>query len=163
MTHIAPCHGCHLRPGCDQNKEFLSRLQGLAARSVKFKCPILDRELRPGRRIVMNTRFVFPEEGFSQVVRATILRVDVNYRFASIIEEDELDHCEWSAIKGIANNPSNVRFRKHKPNSRILEFLDEPDLTVCAQSQIVTDKVCGECRDWTECKFRDSLNQGSTP
>ena len=130
--HIAPCHRCGLKAGCAQNEIFREKVRGLGARSVRFACPILAREIRPGRRIIMHAKFATggPYEDYwvgSFDVPATILDVQDRYRFTALIDEAALSREQWRDLKAYARAPDSVRIRGRVHHSRIVRFLDEPD------------------------------------
>lgn len=135
MAYIAPCHGCPFRHGCAQRDEFKARTKGLGARHVRFACPVLDSELRPGRRIIMRARFMAPDENSYEdamsfwhgEVPATITAMRDNYKFSSIIDRDALTADQWDAVKERARMPELIHRRKAATHRRIVRLLDEPD------------------------------------
>lgn len=136
MTYLAPCHGCPFRHGCQQRDDFKARTKGLGARQVRFACPVLDRELRPGRRIIMRARFMSPDENlwgdevmafWNGEVPATITAMREDYKFSSIIDQDALTAEEWAAVKERAHQPELIHRRKAATHRRIVRLLDEPD------------------------------------
>ena len=140
MTYMAPCHDCLIKRGCDLREDFRQRIAGLGARSVRFKCSILDRELRMGRRV--QVRMTLPdEERWSpspyydhdgswreRVVSGTLLSGPTrDYRFGFLIDADALSDEEWTEAQAGLRNPEKVRTRSRLRHSRIVSFLDEPD------------------------------------
>ncbi len=133
--YMFPCNGCPFREGCAQRDDFKARAKGLGARLVRFACPILDRELRPGRRIIMRARFMSPDpDGFEHdmsfwygEVPATITAVRNGYKFSSVIDEAALTPDQWEAVKERAREPHLIHRRKSATHRRIVRLLDEPD------------------------------------
>lgn len=137
--NLFPCHGCPFREGCQQREVFRSKTKGLGARVVKFACPILDREMRYGRRITMWCRFVSGDpsgdDSYGQSywygeVPATITGVYADYKFSSVIDQDALTPEQWDEVKEFAHSPHLVHVRRSATYRRIRQFLHEPDVPV---------------------------------
>ncbi len=128
-TRINPCFGCPLRKDCEQREIFRKKAQRLGARSVSFDCPILHREIQPGRRVVVRA-YVANEDWTSEYamhpvdVVATITSVAAGHRFACTVDADQ----------GIEDK---YRFRRKQAHTRIISLVDERRL-VCAQGNVQT-------------------------
>jgi len=48
---LLPCNNCSRAPTCGLRQEKRQHLRGLGFTSVRFVCPILKEEFRPGRRV----------------------------------------------------------------------------------------------------------------
>ena len=134
MTHIYPCHSCPLREGCQQREEFRQRAREARCTSIRFRCAILAGELRPGRRIVVKGG-VF--DGWDDLdwldVKATVTRV-IGCKFNCTVDPYQID--------GVDDGGEPHRFRRTRPHSRIVRFLDEPDAQVCSKGCVVRDGFC---------------------
>lgn len=61
-------------------------------------------------------------------VPATILDTQDQYRFTALIDEAALSPEQWRDLKAYARAPDSVRIRGRVHHSRIVRFLDEPDI-----------------------------------
>jgi hypothetical protein len=128
------------------------KVRGLSARSVRFNCPILGAEVRPGRRIVIRhpvfvTGYAYDGSEHSVAwkveTKATISSVRPDYSFAAIVDAGQIeDHAEDNPIGSDGEELSSEqvndrRFRKRQSHIRIVRFLDEPDRKICEVGNIL--------------------------
>lgn len=158
-VRIEPCHGCKLRVGCEQIVEFKSKASGIGARTVRFDCPKLLAEMRPGRRIMVATPRARgcghpygPDMRIENVaVPATILRTSGFHQFSCVIDPGHvygrLTH------DGFELPDEKYRFRRRMNHQRILRFLDEPDREICQFGNpiIPATGTCDRAPDGGEC------------
>ncbi len=162
-VYIKPCRGCPLREGCTDREELRRKACGIGAQSVRFACAKLASQVRPGRRITINTPvarwgsyYGEPEHAVSrESVSATIHTVRSDYSFGAVVDRE--------AMEAIAAQPNVVkeqwtseeiekrRFRRVQPHSRIVMFLDEPDRGRCEAGQIKRADGSCDMRGGCEC------------
>lgn len=164
MTYIKPCRGCPLRHGCEQREDFRRRVRELGglARTVRFKCPKLGAEIRPGRRIIIRQPHRVPgawddDWGISsEPLPATIVWVYPDHSFSATVDKapfmalfdrqiDTTDIDDWE----------KRRFRKRQAHYRIIQFLDEPDRTVCALGCVGGRAACEPRGGTCECAAQE--------
>lgn len=152
MTYIAPCHDCPLKQGCEQRDEFRRRAKGMGAASIKFRCPRLAAELRPGRRVELASVIVgitpgyYPDDGDHAVRRdvpATITGALGN-KFTCVIDPG---HISENPDDHRARDVSALRFRRSQRYARIRRFLDEPDMPVCKNRRVMRNGGCDRHKD----------------
>ena len=154
MTHITPCTRCPLSFGCTQRDEFRRRARGLRAVSVRFRCPILTKEVRPGRRIIIRmpvARYTGHAEAEEYEichveVPATITAARKDHSFSCVVDKTAYQEAmEDSAGLDDKTSPEfDVRrFRKTQKHVRIVSFSDFPDGKICESGNRLLDD--GEC------------------
>jgi hypothetical protein len=150
-----------LREGCAKRAEFAKRAAGTGAVSIRFRCDILLREIRPGRRIVIWQPFLvadptyhYPGDDDRRIqwmpVAATITRADGSYTFVCTVDPGQAPaHGVVLDDQAPAERRSR-RFRKTQRHIRIIRFLDEPDAPLCDAPYVLRDGRCdaheGACR-----------------
>ncbi len=142
MTRLYPCHGCPLRNGCEKRDEFRQRANGVGAVTIKFRCNKLLDEMRPGRRISIETPRIVASpycddetvRSGSYVVSATIT-TRTGYKFTCVVDPGQ---------PGTEIEPERplIRFRKTMGHHRIKAFKAEPDATLCEFERVQRDGVC---------------------
>ncbi len=149
---IKPCHGCPLSKGCEQRETFRAAAKGTGAASITFRCPILSREVREGRRVLIHVKMVASGESwddtavYTGVARATILYAKADHSFSSAIDLDNFTPDEWADFREHARDPERLHFRRTAKHSRIAAFLDEPDAVACKNLRYAV-----ECANTPEC------------
>lgn len=146
---IVPCHACPIREGCEQREVFRAKARGLGAASVKFRCPVLAKRLRPGARITVKVPTVtfggwrhYTEEPIERIgsvlAPATVTTVKADHSFACVIDPGHID----GEMVAEGKDPNAMRFRKTRTHTRIVAFLDEPPLPVCDNGNVRRNGVC---------------------
>jgi hypothetical protein len=141
---INPCHACPLRNGCEEKKAIQAKASGTGARSISYDCDKLEKELRIGRRILIENVILSPgdyEMEYSRSwfkVKATITGRSGYYRFACVVDPGQIT--EEMTVEGIDIN--KIRFRRTMRHTRIVGFLDEPDAILCACGNVQIDGLC---------------------
>lgn len=153
---INPCHACPLRNGCDNREALRKKASGTGARCISYDCDKLDKELRIGRRIMIETVILTPTDNpyyaddvydrSRRNVKATISARSGYYRFACVVDPGEIT--EEDVAEGIDVN--KIRFRKTMRHTRIVRFLDEPDTKMSVCGNVMRDGDCdrqdgGDC------------------
>jgi hypothetical protein len=165
MTAIHPCRLCPLREGCEQRELFRALVRSSQAVSVTYRCPILAKEIRVGRRIVINAPYIEAaqyspygpdgdEKTGTHEVAATITSVRSSHAFACTVDFGALGSVEDGGIGESVKDPNKLRFRRMQKHHRIVRFLDEPDEPLC--------KMCGSRFRDGKCDRRDGLGEGCT-
>lgn len=143
-VRINPCFGCPLGKDCEQKAAFKSRVTGLGLRSATFRCAKLSDALSAGTRIEIAAPvrdyieygshnegdFGFEYQITRVLVPATIIAKH-DHEFACIVDRQPL--LDAMRKHGDAETDvDKVRFRKYMRHSRIVRFLDEPKVKMCA-------------------------------
>lgn len=156
MTRLNPCHGCPVRAGCEQREVFRAKARGLGARSITFRCPRLDKELRQGRRILVMTprmkehvRSTAYEPDFRVEMVAVPATITGSHdgEFTCVIDPGHV----YGRLNGnLEESPPDdkYRFRRKMRAARIIRFLDEPDMEVCKNgARVMRGGVCDRLPD----------------
>lgn len=129
-ARVYPCHGCPLARSCTFQFELRENAKAApGARRVYYDCPILDAEIRPGRRIEQMQSFLAGPTIELRPVRGTIVaRAAGFYMYRAVMD----------AGQGIEAAPAGhlLRFRRPQPWRQIGRFLEEPDREVCKNAAI---------------------------
>jgi hypothetical protein len=151
---INPCHACPLRNGCENREVLRKKASGTGARCISYDCDKLGKELRAGRRIMIETIILTPTDnhwydGWDRSyrnVKATITAHSGYYRFACVIDPGQITEDD------IAENAdlNKIRFRKTMRHTRIVQFLDEPDAEMSICGNVKRNGKC-ERQDGKEC------------
>lgn len=136
-VRINPCHGCPLREGCEQRDEFRRRVRGLGLRSATFRCQKLDDALRQGRRIMVATPRIrdcgsgyYPDHRVEMVAVPATITGSRDGEFTCVIDPGHV-YGQMSYEGDEIPPDEKYRFRRKQRASRIIRFLDEPDMEVC--------------------------------
>lgn len=154
-VRINPCHGCPLREGCEQRDEFRRRVHGLGLRSATFRCAKLDEALRPGRRIMVPTpRARDRGNGYEMDIRVEKVAVPATVtgahdgEFTCVIDPGHI-YGRLSYDGEEIPPDDKYRFRRKQRASRIIRFLDEPDMPLCKTgARVLRDGTCDRPDDW---------------
>lgn len=138
-VYIKPCRGCPARQGCDLRDEFRRRVSGLGLRSASFRCARLSSVVRLGRRILVSTMRLKNYSNYEpdyRLERVAVPATIVGYhdaKFSCVVDKGSIygDVDEDVPVKDI------WRFRKKKPVSQIIKFLDEPDREICTNGRVL--------------------------
>jgi hypothetical protein len=162
-TAIHPCRLCPLREGCEQREKFRALARGSQAVSITYRCPILAKEIRVGRRVGINAPYIdLLNIGYqynrsecdvrvgNREVYATITSVRRDHSFAATVDFGALGSVEDGGIGVNTKDPNALRFRRTQKHHRILRFLDDPDEPLC--------KMCGSRIRDGQCDRRDGMN-----
>lgn len=151
-VYIKPCHGCPIGRNalCEQREAFRAAACNVPLlRSASFKCPIIDSEVRPGRRVVVSDvvvgmrecgRYEPDYEAVRRSVPATITAAGGG-SFACVIDKGEISQDPDDHADGV-RDVAALRFRKRMPIRRIERFLDEPDAEICDFGNVVRGGRC---------------------
>jgi hypothetical protein len=153
---LNPCHACPLRKGCENLDQLKKKASGTGARSISYDCAKLDKEMRIGRRILIETVILTPTDNpyyggdvydrSRRNVKATITARSGYYRFACIVDPGQIT--EEDVAEGVDTN--KIRFRKTMRHTRIMGFMDEPDAEISMCGNVKRDGKC-ERQDGREC------------
>ena len=143
-VRINPCFGCPLSKDCEQKADFKKRVSGLGLRSATFRCEKLTGALAVGTRIEIAAPIrdytergarSYGDYGFEfEIIRVAVPATIVaskDHEFACIVDREPL----LAAMQNhgdIETNVDKVRFRKYMRHARIIRFLDEPKVKMCA-------------------------------
>lgn len=155
---IEPCHGCPIRDGCETREIFRKKARGMGAVSVRFRCSVLAAALRRGRRITLSMPFEKEASGswgadpdwriVKHAVAATITGQDSSgTKFRAVVDPGQ----------GVEDRFRFLRYRRH---TRIIRFLDEPDMGFCINGELLRDGKCDTSHNYCICNENAALAGG---
>jgi len=162
-VRLNPCHGCpvpKLVADADcisKRSEMRTKVRGLGLSSAAFKCPILPKHFRNGRRVSINTPILkygrYHDDGFNvcwKEVKATVLAFD-GRRFQCVIDLADMEQAREESDKESDKEAKDFIYRKPMLAARVVSFLDEPDKPLCKGGNVANDEgkcdreTCHEC------------------
>lgn len=123
MTALQPCNICNMAKGCALKAKTAASVKGLGLTMVRFKCPILVEQFRPGRRVRATITAGYTGQGpygdelEDAIVSATVIGPAMKPgRFVIWIDDDDQEDLNLKSPRGVcAISPTKMT------------FLDEPD------------------------------------